>query len=73
MQEIDHGAKEILGSLTDISRLSDESRERMQVLSGLVASFTVEEEAGCRDPDDEEEGIQLASEQGSDHDESVVS
>jgi methyl-accepting chemotaxis protein len=40
---------------------------------GLVASFTVEEEAGCRDPDDEEEGIQLASEQGSDHDESVVS
>jgi methyl-accepting chemotaxis protein len=73
MQEIDHGAKEILGSLTDISRLSDESRERMQLLSGLVASFTVEEEDGCRDPDDEEEGIQLASEQGSDHDESVVS
>jgi methyl-accepting chemotaxis protein len=73
MQEIDHGAKEILVSLTDISRLSDESRERMQVLSGLVASFTVEDEDGCMDPDDEEEGVQLAAEQGSDQDESVVS
>jgi len=43
MQEIDHGAKEILTSLTDISRLSDESRERMQILSELVQTFKVPE------------------------------
>ncbi|MFW5828144.1 MAG: methyl-accepting chemotaxis protein [Alkalispirochaeta sp.] len=63
MQEIDQGAKEILTSLTDISRLSDESRERMQVLSELVATFRVEqpeaEEAPDGAGDSSEEGIRL--------------
>ena len=43
MQEIDHGAKEILVALTDISDLSDQNRERMQALSGLVDTFRADE------------------------------
>ena len=39
MQEIDSGAKEVLTALHDISQLSDESKERMQVLSDLVGTF----------------------------------
>lgn len=39
MREIDTGAKEILTAITDISRLSDENRERMHHLSILVSEF----------------------------------
>ncbi|POR04119.1 hypothetical protein AU468_03870 [Alkalispirochaeta sphaeroplastigenens] len=41
LEEIDHGAREVLGALTDISRLSDESRGRTQVLSELVETFKI--------------------------------
>lgn len=44
MKEIDHGAKEILTALTDISRLSDASRDRMKALSELVDTFRADEE-----------------------------
>jgi methyl-accepting chemotaxis protein len=41
IREIDTGAKEILTAVTDISRLSDENRERMEALSELVSRFRV--------------------------------
>ncbi len=44
MKEIDHGAKEILTALTDISRLSDASRDRMKALSELVDTFRADDE-----------------------------
>jgi methyl-accepting chemotaxis protein len=39
ISEIDQGAKEILKSLVEISRLTDESRERMEELHQAVDSF----------------------------------
>ncbi|MCG8479026.1 MAG: methyl-accepting chemotaxis protein [Spirochaetales bacterium] len=44
MKEIDHGAKEILTALTDISRLSDASRDRMKALSELVDTFRADDD-----------------------------
>ena len=44
IREIDHGAKEILTALTDISHLSDSSRDRMQTLSELVETFRTEDQ-----------------------------
>ena len=42
IKEIDTGAKEILTAVTDIARISDENRERMEVLSELVNTFRVD-------------------------------
>ena len=42
IREIDTGAKEILAAVTDISRISDENRERMQHLSSMIAQFRVD-------------------------------
>ncbi len=60
MSEIDNGAREILNSLTDISSLSDESRERMQVLAELVETFHVDQAESARStaaPEAEETGV----------------
>jgi len=43
IREIDAGAQEILKAITDISRLSDENRERMQQLAEVIAAFRVEQ------------------------------
>ncbi|MCG8478288.1 MAG: hypothetical protein MI724_04260, partial [Spirochaetales bacterium] len=59
MKEIDHGAKEILTALTDISRLSDASKERMKVLSELVDTFRADDdgdEENAAESDDATEG-----------------
>lgn len=50
IQEIDGGAKEILGAITEISRLSDENRDRMQRLSELIGQFKVEEMGSDAEP-----------------------
>ncbi len=42
IREIDTGAREILSAVTDISRLSDENRERMEHLAELIGRFRVE-------------------------------
>ncbi|MDA3950636.1 MAG: HAMP domain-containing methyl-accepting chemotaxis protein [Spirochaeta sp.] len=44
IKEIDIGAKEILTAITDISRLSDENRERMQELAELIDRFDLADE-----------------------------
>ncbi|MFP4152714.1 MAG: methyl-accepting chemotaxis protein [Alkalispirochaeta sp.] len=41
IREIDAGAQEILKAITDISRLSDENRERMQQLAEVIAAFQI--------------------------------
>lgn len=50
MKEIDIGAKEILTAITDISRLSDENRERMQALSELIDQFDLSDERSTHGP-----------------------
>ncbi len=59
IREIDTGAKEILTAITDISRLSDENRERMESLSELVSRFRVssEESSTENDPEESETGV----------------
>lgn len=42
MDEIDHGVKEILASLVDISSKTGDSRERMEALTEILSSFTLE-------------------------------
>ena len=42
MVEIDHGAKEVLGALTEISSLSDTNKERMDRISLLLADYRLE-------------------------------
>ena len=48
MDEIDIGAKEVLGAVVDISEKTNQSRERMEVLNSLVASFKLSEDAVAR-------------------------
>ena len=59
MREIDHGAKEVLTALTDISHLSDASRERMQTLSELVDTFRTDgqELGGSHNASDEPQAV----------------
>lgn len=42
LSEIDHGAKEILKAITDITDISDQNRQRMDTLQSLVAEFRTE-------------------------------
>lgn len=63
IREIDTGAKEILTAITDISRLSDENRERMQHLSSLIAQFQVDSEDDAVALDSEGESSGAASEE----------
>ena len=56
IREIDHGAKEILTALTDISHLSDSSRDRMQTLSELVETFRTEDQDQDRNTTPEPDG-----------------
>ena len=44
IKEIDIGAKEILTAITNISRLSDQNRERMQALAELIDQFDLSDE-----------------------------
>ena len=59
MREIDHGAKEVLSALTDISHLSDASRERMQTLSELVDTFRTDDQevGGSQHASDEPQAV----------------
>ena len=59
IREIDHGAKEVLTALTDISHLSDASRERMQTLSELVDTFRTDDQevGGSHNASDEPRAV----------------
>ena len=63
IREIDHGAKEVLTALTDISHLSDASRERMQTLSELVDTFRTDDQevGGSQHASDEPQAVAGAS------------